>query len=107
MPLAPGASTEIVVDVLVPPGSFNVNDVLTINAVSSVNSAISNFVQNTTVVATLSFELMNNNSGVLGPDGRIEYTHMLVNTGTAPDTYAIQYVSFRPAGTSADPQTYR
>lgn len=93
VPLAPGASTEIVVDVLVPPGSFNVNDVLTINAVSSVNSAISNFVQNTTVVATLSFELMNNNSGVLGPDGRIEYTHMLVNTGTAPDTYAIQYVS--------------
>lgn len=93
VPLAPGASTEILVDVLVPPGSFNVNDVLTINAVSSVNSTISNFVQDTTVVATLNFELMNNNSGVLGPDGRIEYTHMLVNTGTAPDTYAIQYVS--------------
>ncbi len=93
VPLAPGADTELIVDVTVPAGSFGINDVLTINAVSSVNPAISNFVQNTTVVATLSFELMDNNSGVLGPDGRVEYKHMLVNTGTAADIYTLQYVS--------------
>ena len=76
-----------------PSGSFGLNDVLMIRAESTVNAAVSSFVQNTTVVASLGFELKSDNSGVLGPERRVTYTHLLFNTGTAADTYTLNYVA--------------
>lgn len=91
--LDPGSSQAIHVTVSVPADAAGTTDVTTVQATSAANGAVSAAAQNTTVVATVGVKLLPDNVGIVRPGGTVAYTHTVVNTGAAEDTYTLAYTS--------------
>jgi hypothetical protein len=65
----------------------------TVTATSTNDPAVSAFAQNSIQVTGVGVQLLPNNQGTARPGTTVVYSHTVVNTGAAVDTFAFSYAS--------------
>lgn len=91
--LAPGASQDIQLQVTVPADAGGLIDVTTITVTPNGNPAGTVKAQDAVIVAGAGVQLLPNNVGSVAPGATVVYSHTLINTGDATDTFNLSYAS--------------